>query len=379
DGAAAEAAVARLARRSLLTPAAEGGGHALHRLTALVLRTRQGDDRDDARAAAAILAAAYPYDSDIHTEWPACARLTPHVLALHDAAGDAPPPTAAMDYLCNQASIYLREQADRPAARALAETGLNLSRIRFGDDHRETGAGRTVLGHILMDMGDPAAARPHYEEALRISRALGAAAADVLPVHLNNLAAVLENLAAQARAGDRAQEAADLVREAQALYREALALDRAAVAKAEAAGDARAATEAGILETSRYNNLSTLNAAAGRKRRALVLAHHAMRRWPDAASPEDPRLAGHLNTLGALHLKLRDPGSALAPLRRALDIFETHLPEGHPRRRMTADWLIPCLLAVDPPQTDAARDLAARYGLPFDAYKRQAETQFRAP
>ncbi|MEO0682162.1 MAG: NB-ARC domain-containing protein, partial [Pseudomonadota bacterium] len=46
DGAAAEAAVARLARRSLLTPAAEGGGHALHRLTALVLRTRQGDDRD---------------------------------------------------------------------------------------------------------------------------------------------------------------------------------------------------------------------------------------------------------------------------------------------------------------------------------------------
>ncbi|MEO1686394.1 MAG: tetratricopeptide repeat protein [Pseudomonadota bacterium] len=379
DGAAAEAAVARLARRSLLTPAAEGGGHALHRLTALVLRTRQGDDRDGARAAAAILAAAYPYDSDIHTEWPACARLTPHFLALHDAAGDAPPPTAAMGWLCSQASLYLQVQADRPAARALAETGLTLKRARLGDDHRETGAGHTALGGILNDMGDPAAARPHYEEALRISRALGDAAAADLPIDLNNLAVVLEYLAAEARAGDRTQEVAVLVREAQALYRQALALARAAVAQAEAAGDARAATAASIPESNRLNNLSSLNSAAGHKRRALVLAHHAVQRWPDAASPEDPRLASYLNTLGALHLQLRDPDSAVAPLRRALDIREKHLPEGHPDRRGAAEWLVACLLALDPPQTDAARDLAARYGLDFDAYKRQAETQFRAP
>lgn len=379
DGAAAEATVSRLARRSLLTPAAEGDGHALHRLTALVLRTRQGDDAD-ARAAAAILAVGYPAKPNDFEEWPACARLTPHVLALHAAAGDAPPPSAAMGYLCSQAAIYLRHQADRPAARALAETGLTLTRARLGDDHRETAAGHTALGGILEDMGEPAAARPHLEAALRITRALGDAAADVLPICINNLASVLEDLAAAARSEDRTQDAADLARAAQTLYREALALDRAASAKAEAAGDAPAATEARIRETINLNNLATLNAAAdSRRRRALVLAHHAVQRWPDAASPEDPRLAAFLNTLGSLQLEVRDPEAARAPLRRALDIFEEHLPEGHPHRRITADWLVSCLLALDPPQTDAARDLDARYGLDVDTCRREAEARFRAP
>lgn len=87
DPARVGAALVVLVRRSLLVR--EGAIYRLHRMTAAAVRALQGQaGRRDAVAqqAAAVLAAAYPggAQSPAYTEnWPACARLTPHVLALH--------------------------------------------------------------------------------------------------------------------------------------------------------------------------------------------------------------------------------------------------------------------------------------------------------
>ncbi|MEM6440409.1 MAG: tetratricopeptide repeat protein [Pseudomonadota bacterium] len=366
---AAEAALARLQRRSLLTPSAEEQGFALHRLTALVLRTRQNDDAF-ARAAAAVLAAGYPYYSNEFQNWPLCARLTPHVLALHDTTQQTDPQNNAMGRLCNQTSVYLREQTVLPAALRLAETSLTLKQKHYGPDHQTTGVGHSQIGIVCTDLRNLPAAEMHLRRALEISTTDSHATADNLAITLNNLAGVFGGQAEEER--KRGESGAAKAQEAQVHYRTALTLTRSALRRASTDGDALTAREAAVLETTELSGLATLNDTTGRRCRARVLAKAAIDRWQAAGlPPDDPRHAFNLNTLGALHQRLGEPAAARAPLERALHIFETQLPPGHPNTRNTALWLAACLFALDPPRVEAAEALCKDHRL--DQAKHRAD------
>ncbi|MEL7116995.1 MAG: NB-ARC domain-containing protein, partial [Pseudomonadota bacterium] len=101
------AAIAALEDRSLLRR--DGTTFAMHRMTAAALRAMQGEAAQNV-AAAALLAAVFPYDIGDSANWPACRRLTPHVRALWDSG--VAPETQAMSYLLNQAGVFFRVTGD---------------------------------------------------------------------------------------------------------------------------------------------------------------------------------------------------------------------------------------------------------------------------
>lgn len=110
DPARVAAAVQALVDASLLArPGRADAGHTMHRMTAAALRALQAEG-GAAQAATALLAAVYPYEAQISSEFPFCRRLTPHVRALW--ATDAAPRGDAMGLLLNQAGLFLNTIAD---------------------------------------------------------------------------------------------------------------------------------------------------------------------------------------------------------------------------------------------------------------------------
>ena len=159
-----------LARASLIT--GTGEECAMHRMTAAALRAMQEGGTSLAPAAAALLAAVYPGGANnpaFNANWPACKRLTPHVRALL-ASGRAPR-IAAMDYLCNQASIYLDRMGDHAAQVEAARVGLEITRERLPEEHREIAIGLANLGVALRKAGKLPEAEAMLAEAVRLDEA----------------------------------------------------------------------------------------------------------------------------------------------------------------------------------------------------------------
>ncbi|MFO7856385.1 MAG: tetratricopeptide repeat protein, partial [Paracoccaceae bacterium] len=341
DPARVDASLRELRARSLLTSSPDRPDtYSLHSVTARVVRSRLAPDRHAAEAAAAVLAAGYPGGINMpvdYRNWHACIRLTPQVLAMHALPPATRPATLAASFLFVQAASYLRVQGNLSAARALAETALETKQAIYGPEHHETGSCHSQIGQVLRELGDLAAAEPHLQQALAMSQAGDSATEDVRPIRLNNLAGLLKERAVKALAAAGPDAAQAHIAKAQRLYRESLGLVRASARRAEAANDAAALAAARMKEATRLNNLASLAAGTGRPRRARVLAASAVALWEHAGlPPDDPRHAGHCNTLGRLHLTLGDPAAARAPLADALAIREEKLPPGHPHIRATA-------------------------------------------
>ena len=366
DPARLHRALTRLEARALATvsPAEDGPGRtaALHRVTALVLRRRLAREESALRReAAAVVAAGYPGGAQTPEDsatWPACARLNPHVAAL---AAD-PPPSAAMEFLLNQAALFWGEQAETETALAYARAALALTIARLEPDHPEVGIGHGNLGSMLSDAGRHEEAVAAYEEALRIAWAqvpgyphLGAA--------LSNLAESLKRLAGETDAA----AAAALLRRAEGLQRRSWAAERRRFPRRPRGADG-ARTDLHVDLAIPLNNLADSYALLGRPRRALCFAAAALRVWRDTLPPGDHRIAFSLNNLGAMRLEARAPAQAAPLLREALEIREAAFPDRpgkppHSHRVATAQWLAACLFALDPPQTAEAEALCARYGL----------------
>lgn len=361
-----EKALTVLVRRSLLVR--EGETFSLHRMSAAALRALQAQAgrRDDAaRQAAAVLAAAYPFDSDFSEHWPACARLTPHVLALFRAwplAEAERLESAAADYLFNQASIFLREMAEVGPALALAEAALDLKRARLPESDRVIAVGWSMLGDAYRQAGRLEEAVAAQAENVRLCEAHDHGAADTATVH-NNHAAALRALG-QAR-GERA-----LLAQARAADERALALRR------EAFGEQSAEVANSLA------NLAVDHQALGEIAAALDLSHQALAIWRKVLPPGDARLGFALNNTGSFHLWPGQAGAALPLLAEALELRRAaYGRDNHPEVTNTASWLVICHLVLarrDPAQEAEAKRVAQAFKLDWDEAQRLA-AQYPGP
>jgi tetratricopeptide (TPR) repeat protein len=343
------AALRAAVRRSLLRR--DGDGYALHRMSAAVLRplqTQEGQQEGMAQAAAAVLAAGYPGGGSrspaFSENWPDCARLTPHVLAL-EAAGA--PATAAADYLFNQASIYLRRMAEYVAALRLAEAALERRRARLPDSHRDVAVGYSIVGLARKEAGDAEGAMVAQAESVRLCETYDHGAADLATAYRNHAAALRSVW--QTR---RDQALLDLARgrDEQALRMREKTFGPQSI---EVADSLRSLSELHYILQEMPEALSFSGRALDIQR--LLVAQGRL-------LPQDERLGSTLNDHASLLLRDGQAVAARDLLADALKVLRAaYRRDDHRGVRNTARWLVSTLLVLARGGDAAAEAEAARF------------------
>ncbi|MEM9060226.1 MAG: tetratricopeptide repeat protein [Pseudomonadota bacterium] len=321
-------------------------------------------DQSDWRAvASAMVAAGYPYDSDFREHWPTCARLNPHIAALMRD----PPATAAMDYLLNQASIYLDVQRRDELALSYSEKSLGLKVARLGEAHEKVATGYNNLSLQFERFGRFEEAEQHAARAVEISEALEDCDEAQSAIWLSNHGLMANHLSRRLE-GSAREEMLALARRR---YDEALEIDERLHGR-ESAEVAKSLI-----------NLADLWALQGLWEKALEASGEALTILRKVLDAGDPTLATSLNNLGGQLLlsgrvRVEATGeSALDLLEQALAIREdafADLPR-HPDRVNTAGWLAQahwCFEALGEAEADPARAaaLCQAYGLDPELQKR---------
>ena len=170
DRLAANDAIAALRRYSLIGPAApvgrdSDGSWSVHRLVQTVTINQMPElARQWGQAAATLIEAAIPEDTDPPETWPDCAALLPHARA---ALADESP---AMGRLAN----YLGKQGNYASALELQKRHVDSLQRRLGHEHRDTLAARANLVGWTGEAGDARAAQRELTALLPIiKRAFG--------------------------------------------------------------------------------------------------------------------------------------------------------------------------------------------------------------
>ena len=162
---AAKDAVAALRRYSLISPAADGSV-SVHRLVQAVTADQMDPDSCHRwrQAAATLIEAAIPEDTDPPETWPVCAALLPHALAAlsDDSVG--------MGRLAN----YLGQQGSYASALELQKRHLDALDRVLGPEHPHTLTARASLTRWTGRAGDAAVARVQFTALLPVmDRVLG--------------------------------------------------------------------------------------------------------------------------------------------------------------------------------------------------------------
>jgi len=367
DPSRVRAALRDLRQRSFLQAEEAGGSMAMHRLTATVLRQIQGAAAQGwARAGAAVLMAVYPGGarSPQHPDqWPDCRRLTPHALALWEAAEVLwqglweQPDWAAMDALLHQCGVYLSSQGDRGEELVAKEAALRLTEARLGEEVRDIPLALGNLGLTLSLMGQFEAAQARLDRAVALSEAHRPESADMAGFYMQR--ANLELRRKEARqVADLAQAEAWIVAARELLER---------LLGAESEDVARC-----------WNELGYLRRLQGR---GAEVAEHSERAWTilrGLSAVNDNALSAYAMNTGSTWLEAGEAARAEAPLREAhgilAEIFASR-PDNEDRRG-SAGWLISCLYTLaragdDPAARRAeAAALCAVYG--FDPAERES-------
>ncbi|HYZ54496.1 MAG TPA: tetratricopeptide repeat protein [Streptosporangiaceae bacterium] len=165
DPLAASDAIAALRRYSLVIPAG-AGSISVHRLVQAVTADQMAAELAGQwrQAAAALLEAAIPADTDVPEGWPACAALLPHAEA---ALADESPGMAGL-------ANYLGVTGSYATALELQQRVLSAQERVLGPEHPDTLATRHNLASWTGLAGDAAGARDQLAEVLPIQeRVLG--------------------------------------------------------------------------------------------------------------------------------------------------------------------------------------------------------------
>jgi tetratricopeptide (TPR) repeat protein len=348
DESRVRAAFSELAGRSLMT--GTGDARAMHRLTAAALRDIGGAAL--APVATALLAAVYPYQPGHSGNYPICARLTPHVLALLDS-GTAPG-VQAWEYLLNQTGVYLNAIADYAGYLPLAQENLRVKQARgLPESDREMAVAHASLGVAWQRVGKWEQAEASLTTALTLDEQHRPGTAD----HAAYLDLLGGLMVAMVRAGQRGH-----LPRAIKLYQQALGIRRRLFgAQSDPVAEA-------------LNNLGAARDLQGRGRAAARLQGVSLKIRRAILPPGDARLGFATLNVGAMWVKNGDAAKAEPLLREALEIREAAFaaqPQ-HPDRRNAAEWLISCLLVralggVNRGMREAeAKILCDRYGFDYD-------------
>jgi tetratricopeptide (TPR) repeat protein len=217
-------AVAALSEVSLvaLDPLDDGSpGIGVHRLVQAVMRGRLselGEHQNAAALATELLADAYPNPASDVRNWPACARLTPHAMALFEHAPDSGKGSNKTSLLLNQTAINYVSRAAYPEAEPLYRRALAIDEAGLGADHPSVAIDLNNLAQLLQDTNRLAEAEPLMRRALAIDEAGLGADHPSVAIDLNNLAQLL-------KATNRLAEAEPLMRRALAIFDKSLGAD----------------------------------------------------------------------------------------------------------------------------------------------------------
>jgi Tetratricopeptide repeat len=190
DELAVNDAVVALRRYSLVAPAGDGMV-SVHRLVQAVTADQLSEEMADQwqQAAAILIEAAIPDDTDSPQAWPVCAALLPHAQAVLN------PASASLERIAN----YLGERGSYAAARDLLQQIFDACKRVFGPYDDGTLTVWHNLAHWTGQAGDAAGARDQYAALLAVrERVLG-------PEHPDTLSARASQASWTGRAGDPAE------------------------------------------------------------------------------------------------------------------------------------------------------------------------------
>jgi hypothetical protein len=174
DRLAARDAIGALRRFSLVTHAADGAV-SVHRLVQAVTADQMPAELADQwrQAAAALIEAAIPDDTDLPGTWLVCAALLPHAQAALDLTSSG----------MRRIAQYLGHRGSYPAARDLSQViaDARTEDDSYGAEHQDTLAARSGLAYWTGRAGDAVAARDQYAALLPVyERVLGPEHSDTL-------------------------------------------------------------------------------------------------------------------------------------------------------------------------------------------------------
>ena len=169
--------IARLQESSLVR--VNPDGLLMHRLTQAIIREHLSRE-ESARvrnAATKTLTDNRPDDEKLPANWPAWARMLPHLQALDPANSDDPD----LRNLATDGALYLFRRGDARAAADLARYLYDRWRAKLGEDHLDTLSSANNLALALWELGELRAARELDEDTLaRRRRLLGVDHSDTL-------------------------------------------------------------------------------------------------------------------------------------------------------------------------------------------------------
>ena len=167
DRLAAGDAIAALRRYSLVTPAGDGLV-SVHRLVQAVTADQMPGDLAEQwqQAAAALVEAAIPDDTELPGTWPVCAALLPHARAVLDLTSSG----------MFRIAQYLGRSGSYPAARDLFQliTDAHREDNAYGVEHRDTLIARHDLAHWTGRVEDAAGARDQFAALLPVASGFSA-------------------------------------------------------------------------------------------------------------------------------------------------------------------------------------------------------------
>jgi len=341
-------AVAALRRYSLVEKA--GDALSVHRLVQVMTCDRMTEDARKrwTEAAVQLLNAAFP--SDISTNpknWPLCARLLAHALAITESAEKLRVAPEATDVLLNQLGTYLRVRAQFADARSAFERAIRVAESFYGPDHPEVAMNICNLGSVLQDQGDLAGARAAIESALRIGEQAYGPEHRIVTSFLNNLGLVLKDqgdldgaraafervlhINEQAYGPDHPNVAAcvnnlgSVLRDQGDLPGARAAFERVLRIAEQAYGPEHLHVATSV------NNLGMVLRDQGALADARAAFERALRIDERAYGPNHPVVATGVNNLGLVLQAEGDLAGAQAAYERALGIFRRFLGDEHPK------------------------------------------------
>ena len=155
------AAVAALYEVSLLEVENEGDQAtvSLHRLAQTVMRDRlaaSGETETTAALALALIAVAFPFQSDDIRTWPACAALRAHTIAVlvqhRQGIRDEGDISEVTGPLLSKLALYLEARAEYGEAEPLSRRTLAIGEKIYGPDHPEVATRLNNLA-VLLEKG----------------------------------------------------------------------------------------------------------------------------------------------------------------------------------------------------------------------------------
>jgi len=161
-------AIGGLRRYSLIT--ATQDALSVHRLVQAVVRNRpdQAAAGQWALAALHLVESAFPSESYEFDNWPECAQLFPHALAVIGYSNDLIGESLAMAALLGKAGLYLWRRAEYTEAQQWLQRALAIRQSLVGPDHLDTAHALWSLALVTLDQGDLSTARSLHERALAI-------------------------------------------------------------------------------------------------------------------------------------------------------------------------------------------------------------------